>query len=678
MMDQGKNHSVSEKERRLIYLQSLISAMNVIAIRLMDIVLSLFGLLLLSPLFLVLGLLIKKDTPGPVFYRGMRAGRKGIPFHIYKFRTMYERPESYSGPKVTAQDDDRITHLGKWLRDTKLNELPQLWNVLIGDMSIVGPRPEDPQIAKDWPEVIRKELLSVRPGITSPASVLYRNEEELLKSKDVMDRYLMDILPSKLRFDQLYVRNRTLVTDLDVIMLTGVALIPRLKRYSVPEHLLYWGPLSVFIHRYVSWFFIDLVFSLVAVGTAGVIWRLDDPLNLGLGLALGIALVMALLFSMINALAGLNRIQWSRARAIDGLDLAVSTGLVTVALFLLNLLWKPYPLLPRAMVVVAGAFSFFGFIGARYRSRLITGLFGRWVRFRMGAIRSLDERALIVGTGDAADFAAWLLQKGNFARAFSIVGMVDDDPRKLGTQIDGHRIICQTKDIPAIVEKYDIGLILFAMSDEDREEQERTLAICSSMPSRLVMISDLLDTLKVHFPASELEKDQMLGKVLRNSSIDKLTGVWNRTQFLKLAEVEFPRAKRYGRPLSIILITLGFKGLDHQEQVNGDENQILKWVAECCKQNTRQIDILGRYEEDEFVLLLPETDLTAAQFVAKRLRKSIGMRSSEFQNQHGNFQVQVHVCPARDEFTDVTSLVNFARQRVSQTTLPIATHEIYK
>ena len=92
--------------------------------------------------------------PGPVYYRGPRVGRGGREFLILKYRTMYERPESYSGPPLTAQDDPRVTPIGRWLRRTKLNELPQLWNVLKGEMSIVGPRPEDPAIVKTWPRAI--------------------------------------------------------------------------------------------------------------------------------------------------------------------------------------------------------------------------------------------------------------------------------------------------------------------------------------------------------------------------------------------------------------------------------------------------------------------------------------------------------------------------------------------
>ena len=314
--------------------------------RLLDISISLIGLIVLSPFFLLIAIAIKRSSPGPVFYWGTRAGKNAKPFKILKFRTMYERKESYEGPKVTAEDDERITPFGRILRQTKVNELPQLWNVFFGDMSLVGPRPEDPALAEKWPEAVRREVLSVRPGITSPASVVYRNEEDLLHSSNFMDTYLWDILPSKLRLDQLYVRNRSVLTDLDVIFWTFVALIPNLKGISVPEHLLYWGPFSRFTSRYLGWFFIDFAISFLAVASAGTLRRISDPLNLGFEVSVFIALAIAFLFSLINTLTGLNSISWSRARPQDALDLAFSSGIVTVLILVANIGFftrKPFP-----------------------------------------------------------------------------------------------------------------------------------------------------------------------------------------------------------------------------------------------------------------------------------------------------------------------------------------------
>ena len=156
-----------------------------------DLIIASLGLLFLSPIFVLIGYLIKRDSPGPIIYRGLRTAKGGGKFQILKFRTMYETPESYNGPKITTEEDPRITPFGRWLRISKLNELPQLWNVIRGEMSLVGPRPEDPTITSDWPDRVREEILSVRPGVTSPASVLYFDEEALLEYGEV--RYITEI-----------------------------------------------------------------------------------------------------------------------------------------------------------------------------------------------------------------------------------------------------------------------------------------------------------------------------------------------------------------------------------------------------------------------------------------------------------------------------------------------------
>ena len=132
--------------------------------RLFDIVVSALGLVFLSPVFLIISVLIKRQSQGPVFYGGTRAGKDKREFTIWKFRTMVATPESLSGPQITSADDKRITPLGSWLRDTKINELPQLWNVLMGDMSLVGPRPENYEIAMKWPEDAQDEYLVGAPG----------------------------------------------------------------------------------------------------------------------------------------------------------------------------------------------------------------------------------------------------------------------------------------------------------------------------------------------------------------------------------------------------------------------------------------------------------------------------------------------------------------------------------
>ena len=176
------------------------------------------GLLVLAPLFLMVSVLIKLDSPGAVLYRSTRVGRDGRPFTLYKFRSMVAGA-ALCGPAITADQDTRVTRIGRMLRRTKIDELPQLVNVLLGDMSLVGPRPEDPRyVALYSPE--QRAVLAARPGITSPASLRYRSEEGLLTGEDWEDLYVRRILPAKLAIDLDYLRRRTVWSDFGVILAT--------------------------------------------------------------------------------------------------------------------------------------------------------------------------------------------------------------------------------------------------------------------------------------------------------------------------------------------------------------------------------------------------------------------------------------------------------------------------
>ncbi len=187
--------------------------------RLFDIVLSTIGLLLLSPVMLILALLVALTSSGGAFFRQMRVGRGGREFPLLKFRSM--RPGSEAKGQITVGGrDPRITGIGYFLRRTKLDELPQLINVLVGDMSIVGPRPEVPKYVTLYTPEQRK-VLSVRPGITSAASVAYINENELLgRSNDPERTYIEEVMPAKLALDLRYVQQISLWTDVRVLFST--------------------------------------------------------------------------------------------------------------------------------------------------------------------------------------------------------------------------------------------------------------------------------------------------------------------------------------------------------------------------------------------------------------------------------------------------------------------------
>ena len=187
--------------------------------RLFDVVFSFLDLVVLFPLFILIVLMIKLDSYGPVFFRGVRIGRFGKPFRILKFRTMVANAEKLGGPS-TADDDARITKPGKYLRKYKLDELPQLINVLKGEMSFVGPRP---QVPADVALYTREEraILNVRPGMTDWASIKFHNEGEILRgSPDPDQAYVEKIRPGKIKLELEYVRTHPFWVDLKILMKT--------------------------------------------------------------------------------------------------------------------------------------------------------------------------------------------------------------------------------------------------------------------------------------------------------------------------------------------------------------------------------------------------------------------------------------------------------------------------
>jgi len=196
--------------------------------RLFDLVAAGTGLLLLAPLLLALALWIRLDSPGPALFRQRRVGRHGVPFAILKFRTMRQQGSAAAGmegAQLTVGQDPRITRAGRFLRRSKLDELPQLFNVVLGTMSLVGPRPEVPRYVDCWPPEARRTVLSVRPGITDWAAILYKDENAILgQAADPEQAYVETILPVKLAYYQRYVHERSFWLDLRIIARTLAAI----------------------------------------------------------------------------------------------------------------------------------------------------------------------------------------------------------------------------------------------------------------------------------------------------------------------------------------------------------------------------------------------------------------------------------------------------------------------
>jgi len=195
--------------------------------RLFDFTASFFGLILLAPIFVLSALWIMIDSKGPIFFRQERVGFQGINFRIHKFRTMVLNAEK-KGKQITVGEDSRITTVGSFLRKYKLDELPQLIDVLVGDMSLVGPRPEVPKYIDCYSDDEKYDVLSVKPGITDNASIEFRNENELLaSSNDPEATYINEVLPKKIALYRKYVRECSFFGDVAIIFKTIFLIIKK-------------------------------------------------------------------------------------------------------------------------------------------------------------------------------------------------------------------------------------------------------------------------------------------------------------------------------------------------------------------------------------------------------------------------------------------------------------------
>ncbi|MEP7133744.1 MAG: sugar transferase [Chloroflexota bacterium] len=600
--------------------------------RAFDFTMALIGLLILAPFSLYIALLIKRDSPGPVFYWGPRMGKNGRAFKMLKFRTMYERPESYDGPMVTAQNDNRITPLGAWLRYTKINELPQLWNVLIGEMSLVGPRPEDVGIVKSWPPDARDEILMVRPGVTSPSSILYHDEEKMLSQTDLMGDYFQNILPDKMRLDHLYVRHHSFFSDLDIIFWTIAILIPRITNSSIPEGYLFAGPFSRLSNRYLKWFILDLGVSLVAIATVEILFRPLVPLNSDLSSDIIMAFGLALPFSIFNASMGLNRILWSKSRPGDAVWLVLSSITSVALIVLLNQFGIQHMLgLPElyiSMVVTIGIMAMLGFIAVRYRLSLLIAIASRWLNWRPNDLVS-GERVLIIGNGEGSQVSGWLLRRKTLPAPFTIVGMVDDtDPTLQGMLINGTMMLGSLRDLPALVKQHDIGMILSTIPATSPQTDEYIFNLCQTHNIRLIYFNDLLHMVDQQITQPRYKREsttpsttlQLERRLEFNALHDSVTQLPNRYLLQDRLKQSLINARRYKIRQAVMFIDL--EGLKEINETFGRKfgDGVLKGAAERLVGSKRESDTLARTGDYQFTLILEHFSSDAElSMIAKRI-----------------------------------------------------------
>lgn len=592
--------------------------------RLIDLLISGLAMLLLLPLYLAIALLIKRDSPGPVISKETRIGKGGRVFLLRRFRTtLVEKTQADSSRGIAQRGKQQLTAIGHFLFDTKLEEIPQLLNVFVGDMSLVGPRAENAKGVNDWSTIVRDELLAVRPGLTSPASVMYTYFDNLLQSQNVIERSLFDILPTKQRLDQLYLRRRNVLTDLDVMSWTALALLPRLRGAPFPESLTPRGVLRHFVSGHVFGFVTDLMVSFIAVVIAGSLIHTDLFRTGGMPSMIGIYLMIALIFSLTNLINGSHRVRWEQATAGDSLDLAISTSIATLVISIANLLFPGNALVAPAFLMLSGTLAFIGFVCLRYRERLVTVLAAGWMRARRQGLVRYGEPVLIVGGGEAGRYCISLLREGPLAQAFNVVGILDDDPGKQGAVIDGVRVIGTSHDLPALSRSADIGLVFFAINEITPGESRRIAGLCRNCGVRMIEVPDVMNQLRGYFPKDEGGQVELISAVLQDSTHDRLTGAYNRQSFIRHLEREVDRSQTSGQPCSLMVFEVSYQWPDGATRSRAMTGQVLQVVAERTLKSMRNEDIFGRCGENEFALLLPQTDSSTAGRLAERLHKQL-------------------------------------------------------
>ncbi|HUY74129.1 MAG TPA: polysaccharide biosynthesis protein [Candidatus Dormibacteraeota bacterium] len=470
-----------------------------------DIVLSAIGLILLSPLLLVIAVMVKLDSPGPAIHRGIRVGRNQKNFRIYKFRSMTVAPIK-TGPKVTAADDPRITRTGRLLRRTKLDELPQLLNVLRGEMSIVGPRPEDPEFVALYSED-QLRLLGLRPGITSPASLAFHDEEALLNWSDAQREYTDNLLQHKLALEVEYLDDHSFAGDLVIVVRTIDVILGR------DSNLMQW--LARSLRRHLPWVVIDapiVALSFYAALLLRFTYASSGAQRAALhGVTLAILPVIAL-YLVSNYVWGLDRRVWRYATAPEVIAILVSVATATILGLVIDAAigFSGVRPLPLSLIGVGGFFSFCGMVAVRYRFRLLRGL----RRTQKGA---LDERrpALIYGAGEAGQFLAWRLLTERDGRSYRMIGFIDDDRSKHGLSIHGIRVLGGRRDLPRLVQAHSVELIILAISNIAGEDLRAIISAAQETTAQIRIVPNLYDLVSdptTHPLLREVRVEDLLGR----------------------------------------------------------------------------------------------------------------------------------------------------------------------
>lgn len=462
--------------------------------RIFDIGFALFGLILSLPILLVAAVAIRLSSKGPVFYRQERVGRYSRPFMLYKLRTMVVDAPA-KGPGVSGRRDPRMTSVGHLLRASKLDELPQFLNILKGEMSVVGPRPEIPRMVALYTEEQRK-VLEVRPGLVGPSQIIGRNEAEMLPENpdDVEAYYTNCLLPGKLAIDMAYAEHPTLTNDLRYILRSLSATLGGIfNPFSQPSKA--------------SWpllFIIDMALVALSYVTAYLL-RFDGAIPRSEWITFSHTLPVVLLVRALSFIYF--RLYQSYFKYLGLPDIlralkacSISTAAIVVLIFFFS--WRTHS---RTIFLI----DLLLLVGAMTMVRV---LMRRQAEKKPPIDYSLAKRVLMVGAGDIGEMV--LREQSKNGHTYRVVGIIDDDPRKHGAMLHGVRVYGGREEIPHFARALQAEEIVIAISTISSEELSQILTFCdmAGLKHRVVpAISDVVSGRLQIAKARNIDVTDLLG-----------------------------------------------------------------------------------------------------------------------------------------------------------------------
>ncbi len=479
--------------------------------RILDAVAAAIGLAITAPAFLVCAALVRMSGKGPIFFRQDRVGQHGNRFRLVKFRTMRERADG-KGTQITARGDSRVTPVGRFLRRTKLDELPQLLNVLRGEMSLVGPRPETPEHVADYNE-IQRGILQLKPGITGAASLSYFNEEYLLAEQaDPEDFYLHDLMPRKLQLDLGYYEQLGLATDLWLILLTLAAVLNPFREKptrNAEAKKIRFDPYTrrtqVALDAGIFAGSLMLAYLIRFEGMP----KGSDAAQFFLWLP-----VLSVARLIVNRKFGVYRFIWRFVSLPDVLAIARSLGIATILILGLRLVWPVtnswagVVKLPLSVIALEYLLSLIGSTGARVLRRVL------YERSRKPAIAfaRVRQRVILYGAGKAGRL---LLREFETRNDIEIVGFLDDDPKKAHSVIAGARVLGNGASLAGIARQFRVEEVVISMATANRQTLMRILAQCkqANVPAKIIpSLQEILDGRVRISELREVQIEDLLGR----------------------------------------------------------------------------------------------------------------------------------------------------------------------